>query len=210
MEISVYQVAGLALILVYLYYDRMKKAKRIKRLEAAIRGRRTGRNIPYESLHHLDRLREKAAQWNGSGDNPARLTVTPAQIEALDSYLSHLFSLVPELRASLDHSAGNTFSRVQEQTEGNQYHRHAPLIAPAPDYATRYVLHSLLIWTDSTDAAGRPVCFPCVSEAQAERVAAALRSKGIDARSRSTSSRQTGPESDDDFSGAQEADSDRL
>lgn len=205
MEISLYQVAGLALLLVCLCLDDRRKVKRIKRLEAAIRGRETGSSIPYESLHHLDRLREKAAQWNGSGDNPARLAVTPAQIEALDSYLSHLFSLVPELRASLDHSAANTLSRVQAQTAGV---RPAPLIAPVPDYATRYVLHSLLIWTDTTDAAGRPVCFPCVSEAQAERVAAALRSKGIEARS--TSRRQTGPESDDDFSGAQEADSDRL
>lgn len=121
MEISFYALAGLALVLVYLYFDRLKKAKRIMQLEAAIRGSRTGQNIPYESLALLNSLREKAALWNGNGDNPAQLTVTPAQIAALDSYLSHLFSLVPELRA------GHTSGRLREQKESNESHTPAPL-----------------------------------------------------------------------------------
>ncbi|WP_275268737.1 hypothetical protein [Pantoea ananatis] len=162
---------AMLLICIYMMRKIRQQSSRINQLESAIRSESTGKKIPYESLSLLDSLRRQANQWNNSEDNPELLTVRPAFIERLDNYLSGIFGAVPEL---------------------NDRKSVTPLIEPRPLYTSLYITHSVMIWFES-----HPVSFSVASREQAERAAAALRSKGIEARS--TSSRQTGPEYDDDY-----------
>ncbi|WP_367144223.1 hypothetical protein [Pantoea stewartii] len=166
---------AMMIICIYMMRKIRQQSSRINQLESAIRGESTGKKIPYESLSLLDSLRRQANQWNSSEDNPELLTIRPAFIERLDDYLSGIFGAVPEL---------------------NDSNAVTPVTEPRPLYASLYMTHSVMIWFES-----HPVSFPVASREQAERVAAALRSKGIEARN--TSSRQTGPESDDSFDRAQ-------
>jgi hypothetical protein len=67
-----------------------KISSRINTLESVIPGERTGKTIPYESLHLLNILRLQARQWTSSEENPALLTIRPVCIELLDDYMSKL------------------------------------------------------------------------------------------------------------------------
>lgn len=133
-----------------------QQSSRINQLESAIRGESTGKKIPYESLSLLDSLRRQANQWNSSEDNPELLTVRPAFIKCLDDYLSSVFSVVPELNGR------NAITHI---------------IEPRPLYTSLNKTHSVMVWFEP-----HPVSFPVASREQAERIAGALNTKGIEAR----------------------------
>ena len=77
-------------------------SSRINTLESVILGERTGKTIPYESLHLLNILRLQARQWTSSEENPALLTIRPVCIELLDDYMSKLLASIPELNLMIE------------------------------------------------------------------------------------------------------------
>lgn len=147
---------AMLLLCIYMMRKIRQQSFRINQLESAIRGESTGKKIPYESLSLLDSLRRQAKQWNSSEDNPELLTVRPAFIECLDDYLSGIFSAVPEL---------------------NGRNAITPVIEPRPLYTSLNMTHSVMVWFEP-----HPVSFPVASREQAERIAGALNTKGIEAR----------------------------
>lgn len=147
---------AMLLLCIFLMLKIRQQCSRINQLKSAIRGERTGKKIPYESLSLLDSLRRKAKQWNSSEDNPELLTVPPAFIERLDDYLSGIFCVLPEL---------------------NDRNAITPVIEPRPLYTSLYMTHSVMAWFES-----HPVSFPCISREQSEYIAEALTSYGIEAR----------------------------
>lgn len=130
-------------------------SSRINTLESVILGERTGKSIPYESLHLLNILRLQARQWTSSEENPALLTIRPVCIELLDDYMSKLLASIPELNL---------------------------MIEPRPSYASLYSINSVMFYIDSEKHEKLPIRFHCANQDLAERIANLLLSKGIEAR----------------------------